>query len=114
LPGPTLCQGPRGLTRPGDEADAIGDFGPWTDRSVTVSGGNPRVISTGDAAVIVQHESQQATVLPPEALTPPAQVDAPPGLANLPDTAGMFVGRAADLARLERALSGGGTWWCRR
>ena len=84
--------------------------GGGTDRSVTVSGDNPGVIATGDAAVIVQHQSQQATVLPPEALTPPAQIDAPPGLANLPELPCLFVGRDADLARLEAALTvdGGG------
>jgi tetratricopeptide (TPR) repeat protein len=82
--------------------------GGGTDRSVTVGRDNPGIIATGDAAVIVQHQSQQATVLPAEALIPPAQIDAPPGLANLPERPGLFVGRAGDLARLEAAMTARG------
>lgn len=89
-------------TRGGDSPGG-GDY-----RPVTVAGANPGIISFGDSAVNVQVQAQAATVLPPEALAAPADVPAPPGLANLPDTAAMFVGRAADLARLEKALSGGG------
>ncbi len=77
-------------------------------RLVAVAGDNPGIISTGDSAVNVQVQAQSATVLPPEALASPAGVDAPPGLANLPITTEMFVGRAGDLARLEQALSAGG------
>lgn len=78
------------------------------NRSVAVGRDNPGIISTGDGAVIVQQQSEQATVLPPEALIPPARVDAPPGLENLPELPGLFVGRAADLEALEAALAGGG------
>ena len=90
-------------TQTGRDAAAGRDY-----RPVTVAGANPGIISTGDSAVNVQVQTQAATVLPPEALASPADLDPPPGLANLPASAGMFVGRAADLARLERALSGGG------
>jgi hypothetical protein len=55
---------------------------------------NTGIISTGPGALNLQYRAQQATVLPPE--------------ANLPILATEFVGRAADLARLEQALSGGG------
>jgi len=78
------------------------------NRSVAVAADNRGVISTGDSAVIIQHQSERATVLPPEAMTPPTRVDAPPGLENLPELPGLFVGRAADLERLETTLAGGG------
>ncbi len=89
----------------GDQAGGGGGAG---NRSVAVAGDNPGIISAGDGAVIVQQQAQQATVLPPEALIPPARVDAPPGLENLPEAPGLFVGRAGDLERLEAALAGGG------
>ena len=92
-------------TQTGDQAAggaAASNVG--ADRSVTVGGDNPGIIATGDSPVIVQ-----AAVLPPEVDTPPAQIDAPPGLANLPERPGLFVGRAADLARLEAAMTATGT-----
>ena len=79
-----------------------------TNRSVTVTGNNPGIIATGESPVIVQHQSLQATVLPPDAIAPPAQIDAPPGLGNLPEHPGLFVGRATDLARLETAVNASG------
>ena len=90
-------------TRTGGDTPGGGDH-----RPITVAGANPGIISVGDSAVNVQVQAQAATVLPPEALAAPVDVPAPRGLANLPDAAGMFVGRAADLGRLEKALSGGG------
>ena len=89
----------------GDQAGGGGGAG---NRSVAVAGDNPGIISAGDGAVIVQQQAQQATVLPAEALIPPARVDAPAGLENLPEAPGLFVGRAGDLERLEAALAGGG------
>jgi hypothetical protein len=78
------------------------------DRSVAVGRDNLGIIAAGGSPVIVQHQSQHATMLPPEALTPPAQVDAPPGLTNLPERPGLFVGRTADLAHLEAAMTASG------
>jgi tetratricopeptide (TPR) repeat protein len=47
--------------------------------------------------------------LPPEAMRPPAEVDAPTGLNNLPHRPGQFVGRSRDLDRLDTALHTPGT-----
>jgi tetratricopeptide (TPR) repeat protein len=55
---------------------------------------------TGDNARVVQ--------LPPEVLRPPAEVQAPPGLDDLPRLPGLFVGRARELRLLDAALSGTG------
>ncbi len=55
---------------------------------------------TGDHATAVQ--------LPREALVPAAEVQAPPGLDNLPVRPATFVGRARELERLDTALSSGG------
>ncbi|NEC84678.1 tetratricopeptide repeat protein [Streptomyces sp. SID12501] len=55
---------------------------------------------TGDNATAVQ--------LPREALVPAAEVQAPPGLDNLPVRPATFVGRARELERLDTALSSGG------
>jgi tetratricopeptide (TPR) repeat protein len=43
-------------------------------------------------------------VLPPEAFRPIAEVEAPPGLVNLPHRTDVFVGRADELLRLDAAL----------
>lgn len=58
------------------------------------------VASTGDHTTIVH--------VPAEELRPPATVDAPPGVVNLPGTHASFVGRARELALLDAALSGSG------
>ncbi|WTV72943.1 FxSxx-COOH system tetratricopeptide repeat protein [Streptomyces sp. NBC_00028] len=55
---------------------------------------------TGDNSTAVQ--------LPPEALVPPAAIEAPPGLDNLPALAHVFVGRAWELERLDAALASSG------
>lgn len=55
---------------------------------------------TGDNAVIVQ--------VPPGELRPPAQVDAPQGLVNLPARHPTFVGRVRELELLDAALDGAG------
>ncbi|MFF7258802.1 FxSxx-COOH system tetratricopeptide repeat protein [Streptomyces sp. NPDC008159] len=67
-------------------------------RSIAISapGGFYGVAQTGDGA--------RALTLPPQALLPPAEVDAPPGLDNLPRR-GAFVGRTAELDRLDQILS---------
>ncbi|MFE0458299.1 tetratricopeptide repeat protein [Kitasatospora sp. NPDC058965] len=73
------------------------------ERSIAFhTGGAPflGVASTGDYATIVH--------LPPGELRPPAQVDAPPGIDNLPFRVGRFVGRAGELERLDAALTAPG------
>ncbi|WP_405536288.1 tetratricopeptide repeat protein [Streptomyces sp. NBC_00075] len=55
---------------------------------------------TGDNATAIQ--------LPREALVPASEVQAPPGLDNLPVRPATFVGRAQELERLDTALSAGG------
>ncbi|MBW5481064.1 FxSxx-COOH system tetratricopeptide repeat protein [Streptomyces bambusae] len=47
--------------------------------------------------------------LPPEAMRPPSEVDAPAGLNNLPHQPGHFIGRSRDLARLDGASRTPGT-----
>ncbi len=74
-------------------------------RSVDVTGDNTGIIAMGDSAVNLQYQAQQAAVLPPEALTPPAATEAPPNLTNLPQRTGVFVGRAGELARLAGAVT---------
>ncbi|MER5758904.1 tetratricopeptide repeat protein [Streptomyces sp. NPDC002082] len=46
--------------------------------------------------------------LPPEAMRPPAEVDAPAGLDNLPHRPSLFVGRGEELDRLDAALAAPG------
>ncbi|MDX3130804.1 NB-ARC domain-containing protein, partial [Streptomyces europaeiscabiei] len=46
--------------------------------------------------------------LPPEAMRPPAEVDAPAGLDNLPHRPGLFVGRSEEFDRLDDALAAPG------
>jgi hypothetical protein len=100
-------------TRGGGDSPGGGEH-----RPVTVAGANPGIISVGDSAVNVQVQAQAATVLPPEVLAAPADVPAPPGLANLPTLATEFVGRAADLGpagagpERRRGCRGAGGWLC--
>jgi tetratricopeptide (TPR) repeat protein len=68
---------------------------------------NTGTASTGAGAANVQYQAQHATVLPAEALASPASLGAPPGLGNLPQAPGMFVGRANELARLAEAVTAG-------
>ena len=63
---------------------------------------NSGIISTGPNA------TNKVIRLPDDALRPTAEVDCPPGLANLPERPGLFVGRAAALDRLDDALAGPG------
>ncbi|MDX2515896.1 FxSxx-COOH system tetratricopeptide repeat protein [Streptomyces stelliscabiei] len=72
-------------------------------RSVAIDTGGGDFLGTaltGDNATAIQ--------LPPEALVPPAEIQAPPGLDNLPIRPDTFVGRARELERLDAALSFGG------
>ncbi|MCO5996232.1 tetratricopeptide repeat protein [Actinoallomurus rhizosphaericola] len=70
--------------------------------SVRVGGDNEGIISTGPGATNIQ------AVLPAEALRPVDQVDAVPGLSNVPAGQHDFVGRSDELADLEEALAGAG------
>ena len=91
---------PKGNPRPAPAPDETAAAG-----LVDVGRDNTGIIATGPAAVSVQYRAQHATVLPPEALLPPAHIDAPPNLTNLPPRTGMFVGRAGELARLAAAVT---------
>jgi hypothetical protein len=74
------------------------------DGSVTVRGGTiSGVIATGDHSTITQTHK---TVLPQP--TPVNRVQAPEGLAHLPPITGLFVGRQAELAKVEDALTDAG------
>ncbi|MFC8529252.1 FxSxx-COOH system tetratricopeptide repeat protein [Nocardia sp. NPDC057227] len=65
--------------------------------AVNAAGGHVGAIQTGANSVIVN--------MPPETLRPAAQVDAPPGIDNLPVVPGRFVGREHELDRLDTLLS---------
>ncbi|MFH9727770.1 AAA family ATPase [Streptomyces sp. NPDC017254] len=69
------------------------------DRSIAIAiaGDNYGIAQTGDHATDV--------ALPPEALRPAAEVDAPPGLDNLRNRPRHFVGRTRELDRLDAALA---------
>ncbi|MFF7793017.1 tetratricopeptide repeat protein [Streptomyces sp. NPDC007991] len=69
------------------------------DRSIAAGHGIRQALS-GDGSVGLYTEKSFA--LPPEAFALPDT--APPGLANLPDAAALFVGRARELALLDEAL----------
>jgi tetratricopeptide (TPR) repeat protein len=77
-------------------------------RQISAGGDISGIASTGEQAVNIQNRAEQMTVLPPEAYMPVAEVHIPPGLTNLPKRPGLFVGRAAELARLDVALAGPG------
>ena len=53
----------------------------------------------------IQNRAERITVLPAEAFASVAEVKAPPGLTNLPQRPGLFVGRVAELAGLDAALA---------
>src|SRR5580658_3235304 len=63
------------------------------------------IASSGDQAVNIQNRAMHMTVLPAEAFAPLTEVDVLPGLTNLRERPGLFVGRAAELARLDAALT---------
>ena len=63
------------------------------------------IASSGDHAVNIQNRADQMTVLSAEAFLPVAAVDASPGLTNLPERPRLFVGRVAELVRLNVALA---------
>ncbi|WP_219825859.1 tetratricopeptide repeat protein [Nonomuraea typhae] len=92
--------------------------------SVVIGSDNSGIISTGSGASNIQMSARASgqsrvyqaggdltvneTVLPAEALRPVEQVDAPSAVVNVPVHAGVFVGRAPELAEVERALEAPG------
>ena len=85
------------------EPDAYSHTEASGTRSIAIDTGGGNflgTVRTGDNAPAVQ--------LPPEAFVPAAEVEAPPGLDNLPVRPATFVGRARELERLDTALSAGG------
>ncbi|WP_283112136.1 tetratricopeptide repeat protein [Streptomyces halobius] len=89
---PTQPQAPEPDALPHTEASGT--------RSIAIDTGGGDFLGTaltGDNATAVQ--------LPPEALVPAADLQAPPGLDNLPVRPDTFVGRARELERLDAALS---------
>ncbi|MCM2391875.1 tetratricopeptide repeat protein [Streptomyces albipurpureus] len=77
---------------------------PWQ----TVINSGPATATGGGTAVSGIYNDHSTTILPPDALTAAAQTEAPAGLDNLPFLTGNFVGRAADLDRLDTALAAPG------
>ncbi|WP_331734026.1 FxSxx-COOH system tetratricopeptide repeat protein (plasmid) [Streptomyces sp. NBC_01220] len=65
--------------------------------SVAIGGHNYGLVMTGDNAT--------AVTIPAEALRPPSEVPAPPGLDDLPLHRGPFVGRSRELRQLDAALA---------
>ncbi|WP_200308277.1 NB-ARC domain-containing protein, partial [Streptomyces adelaidensis] len=69
--------------------------------------GNPTATNGGIAVSGIYTDNSSVT-LPPQALRPPAEVDAPAGLDALPPLPEAFVGRGHELDRLDAALSAPG------
>jgi tetratricopeptide (TPR) repeat protein len=68
------------------------------------------IASSGDQSVNIQNRAERITQLPAEAFVPMTAVDAPPGLTNLPARPRLFVGRATEIAHLDKTLpEAGGT-----
>ncbi|MDX3532097.1 AAA family ATPase, partial [Streptomyces sp. ID05-39B] len=80
--------------------------GPGSTRQEVLHSGN----ATATGGGIANSGIYTSTVhLPSEALRPPAGVDAPAGLDDLPHRPGHFVGRGHELDRLDAALAAPGT-----
>ena len=76
--------------------------------SAVAAGGNIAQAITGSGAVGLHIDTDTLTMLSPEAYPSPDSVDCPPGLANLPERAPLFVARSRELALLDTALSAPG------
>lgn len=70
------------------------------ERAAAIGGDSYAPVLTGDGARLVY--------LPPGAVRPPAEVEAPAGLDNLPVRPRLFVGRTTELDRLDAALAAPG------
>ncbi|MEU4264576.1 tetratricopeptide repeat protein [Streptomyces argenteolus] len=76
-----------------------------------VSGSGNANATHGGIAVTGIYNDHSSVVLPPEAVRPVSEVKARPGLDNLPYRTAHFVGRAAELDRLDAAMKKtGGVW----
>ncbi|MFE1546350.1 tetratricopeptide repeat protein [Streptomyces sp. NPDC058718] len=76
-----------------------------------VSGSGNAHATHGGIAVSGIYNDHSSLVLPPEAVRPVGEVRARPGLNNLPYRTAHFVGRAAELDRLDAAMKKtGGVW----
>jgi tetratricopeptide (TPR) repeat protein len=71
-----------------------------------VSGSGNATATNGGIAVTGIYNDHSTVVLPPEAVAPAGGVRARPGLDNLPCRPGRFVGRTAELDRLDAAMTG--------
>ncbi|MGA4848071.1 tetratricopeptide repeat protein [Streptomyces sp. G5(2025)] len=71
-----------------------------------VSGSGNATATNGGIAVTGIYNDHSSVVLPPEAVIPAGGVDTRPGLDNLPYRTGRFVGRTAELDRLDAAMAG--------
>ena len=75
------------------------------ERLISADGDISGIASSGDHALNVQFRSGQMTALPAEAFRPVTDLTAPSGLASLPGCPTLFVGRDAELARLDEAMT---------
>ncbi|MGW1545002.1 hypothetical protein ACWCPM_33140 [Streptomyces sp. NPDC002309] len=67
------------------------------------------VAAAGSIEVAITGDGARVVMLPPEAVRWAREVSAPPGAANLPESAsGVFVGRDQELKRLRGLLARGG------
>ncbi|MEV7525395.1 tetratricopeptide repeat protein [Streptomyces sp. NPDC091371] len=71
-----------------------------------VSGSGNATATNGGIAVTGIYNDHSTVVLPPEAVAPAGSVKARPGLDNLPYRTTRFVGRTAELDRLDAAMTG--------
>ncbi|ONK13785.1 tetratricopeptide repeat protein [Streptomyces sp. MP131-18] len=70
-------------------------------------GWNEGIVSTGDGAINMLYRAERMTVVPSELLRPPAEVPPVGGIIGRPPlAASLFVGREAELATLDAALTG--------
>ncbi|MEU1827519.1 tetratricopeptide repeat protein, partial [Streptomyces abikoensis] len=84
---------------------------PWGKRRVEASGQRSIAIDTGGGDFLgnaLTGDNARVVQLPPEALRPPCEIEAPPGLDDLRLRPGPFVGRTRELDRLDAALASPG------
>ncbi|GAB2634656.1 tetratricopeptide repeat protein [Nocardia goodfellowii] len=82
-----------------------------TDSVTDTHASGERSIAIGEHSFVgaaFTGDNARAIQLPVEAFRPIAQVQAPPGIDNVPARSAHFVGRERELARLDSALSGAG------
>ncbi|MEV0766143.1 FxSxx-COOH system tetratricopeptide repeat protein [Nocardia sp. NPDC050435] len=83
--------------------------GPVAASTTHAEGARSAAIGPGSVVgAVFTGDNAQATVVPPEAFRPMAEVEAPPGIDNLPSATAHFVGRDHELTRLDAALADSG------